>query len=143
MLGCLKMIRPAAAVTKSLFRHNSLLNKSYWIGRSFNTTNSRPMNTTLRCFSTHSDVNISDSMDNFQVPTIDNVFPSDMSIMDREKEMFKTKRRCGVLYSQGKYADALHHANVRQLPIHLYIIHLSMYLVYYLLYIYFSLTGYL
>lgn len=49
----------------------------------------------------------------FVLPTVENVFPVNLSMMDREKEMFKTKRRFGVLYSQGKYVDALHQAQVR------------------------------
>jgi hypothetical protein len=51
-------------------------------------------------------------MSDFTLPTLANVFPSNMSMMDREKEMFKSKRRFGVLYSQGKYVDALHQAEV-------------------------------
>jgi hypothetical protein len=51
-------------------------------------------------------------MSDFTLPTLANVFPPNMSMMDREKEMFKSKRRFGVLYSQGKYVDALHQAEV-------------------------------
>ena len=58
-------------------------------GAVFRQSNVLNANSTIRCFSNQS------------------LFPENMTLMDKEKEMFKIKRKIGLYYSKGNYAEAL------------------------------------